>query len=269
VLVGGLNLRSGPGVGYPIIGNATLGQKLPVLGQAGGCAWLQVQLADGGVAWTSGANIYARLNVPCSQVAAAAAPTLIAPVSAAAATPRPAAATPSAAANVVAAGVNAPVLVAPENGADHVYTHITFAWHWNGELQPGWGFDIRAWQNDGPHNSIVDARNTANLRPDGNGVYSLEITVPPQYSQSTWKWTVAVVLLEPFTQLSGEAAPFSIRVDTSTPTPRPTYTPVPKDNNDGDNNNGGGDGGGDNGGGDNGGGGDDGGGDAPPTEEVP
>lgn len=275
VLAAGLNLRSGPGTGYAILGNAALGQRLPVLGQWGGCAWLQVQLADGRTVWTSGGATYSRLNVPCSRLAAVAAPTLAAPTlaaptlaastvaaaaPAAAATPRAQATpVPAAAASAAAGSVSAPVLISPENGADHRFSRITFAWRWDGELQAGWGFDVRAWQNDGPHNSIVDARSTASLRPDGNGVYSLEITIPPQYSQSSWNWTVAVVQLDPFALLSPEAPSFYIHVDTSTPTPRPTYTPEPQpdeDNggdNSGDNN---GDNGGDNGG-------------VPSTEEPP
>ena len=73
-LVRGLNIRSGPGTGYAIIGNASAGQSFPVTGQNGDCAWLQVLLEDGGNGWISGAPAYSSLNVPCRTLRAAAAP---------------------------------------------------------------------------------------------------------------------------------------------------------------------------------------------------
>lgn len=71
VLVGGLNIRSGPGSSFPIVGNAAAGQRFPVTGQSGGCTWLRVVLEDGTEAWISGAAAYTSLNVACSAVPAA------------------------------------------------------------------------------------------------------------------------------------------------------------------------------------------------------
>jgi hypothetical protein len=226
VLVQGLNLRSGPGVSYAILGNAILGQRLPVLGQSGGCAWLQVQLADGRIAWASGANIYTRLNVSCSQLALAGAPTLSAPAAAGAAgstVPRPTATRRPAAAQqpAAAAGVSAPVLVAPESNTDHRFSRITFTWRWDGELQPGWGFAVLAWAANGPRQAIMDARQTAGIKPNGAGLYSIEVGIPEAFSQISWNWTVVVVQLDPYQQLSAEAAPFLLHVDTRLPTPKP------------------------------------------------
>lgn len=223
VLVQGLNLRSGPGVSYAIVGNATRGQLLPVLGQTSGCAWIKVSMGEGKDAWTSGAAIYSRLNVPCGRVAAAAVPT---PqpltqkndaATAAAGKKQTVVSQPAGAAQ----GVNVPVLIFPENDSHHWNTRITFAWTWQGDLQPNWGFDIRGWRGDGAHNSIVDAQATANLHPDKDGMYALEVGVPPAFSATDWFWSVAVVRLDPFESLSPEALPNLIHVDTRTPTPRP------------------------------------------------
>jgi len=53
VLLQGLNFRSGPGVGYPIIGNLPLGTKLVVIGQSANAYWIRVQLADGTDGWVA------------------------------------------------------------------------------------------------------------------------------------------------------------------------------------------------------------------------
>ncbi|HHY56109.1 MAG TPA: SH3 domain-containing protein [Chloroflexi bacterium] len=80
VLVEGLNIRSGPGTGYPVIASGAIGQRFPVIGQSGNCAWLQVVLEDGTEGWLSGAAAYSSLNVACNglpgeSVAAAPTPT--------------------------------------------------------------------------------------------------------------------------------------------------------------------------------------------------
>ena len=78
VLVEGLNIRSGPGTGYPVVASGAIGQRFPVIGQAGNCAWLQVVLEDGAEGWLSGSAAYSSLNVACSALpgaSIAAAPT--------------------------------------------------------------------------------------------------------------------------------------------------------------------------------------------------
>ncbi|MFN8492784.1 MAG: PA14 domain-containing protein [Caldilineaceae bacterium] len=53
VLLQGLNFRSGPGVGYAIIGNLPLGTKVVVIGQSANAYWLHVQLSDGTDGWVA------------------------------------------------------------------------------------------------------------------------------------------------------------------------------------------------------------------------
>jgi hypothetical protein len=89
------------------------------------------------------------------------------------------------------------------------------------QLGAVWGFAILAWIDNQPRRAIMDARQTANMRPDKQGLYKLEVGVPEALSQLSWNWTVVVVQLEPYAQISAEAAPFLLHVDTRLPTPRP------------------------------------------------
>lgn len=49
----GLNVRSGPGINYPILTTVVNGTQLVVLGTDANNTWLSVQLADGTVGWVS------------------------------------------------------------------------------------------------------------------------------------------------------------------------------------------------------------------------
>jgi Tol biopolymer transport system component len=117
-LVAGLNIRSGPGSSYAVVGSAAQGQQFPVRGQSGSCAWLQIVLEDGSEGWISGSPAYTTLNVPCGRVpsaapaagaAAAAAPP---PTATRAATPAPTA-RPAAPAAAPAAAAPAAAAAAP------------------------------------------------------------------------------------------------------------------------------------------------------------
>ena len=68
-LVSGLNIRSGPGTSYPVIGSAAENQRLTVTGQSNSCAWLRVMLPDGREGWVSGAPQFTRFAGSCSGIA--------------------------------------------------------------------------------------------------------------------------------------------------------------------------------------------------------
>jgi len=91
VLVEGLNIRSGPGTTFPIVAKGALGQRFPVSGQSGNCAWLQIVLEDGSEGWISGAGAYSSLNVGCGSIPGASGSATL-PT----ATPQPPTATPRA-----------------------------------------------------------------------------------------------------------------------------------------------------------------------------
>ncbi len=67
----GINIRSGPGTTFAVIGGTVANQGFPVVGQANDCGWLQVVLEDGSTGWISGSPAYTRLNVACTAVPAA------------------------------------------------------------------------------------------------------------------------------------------------------------------------------------------------------
>ncbi len=68
ILVPSLRVRSGPGVGFPIIDAALFNESYPVLAQSGGCRWLQVRQLDGDLVWISGARIYVRYANGCDAI---------------------------------------------------------------------------------------------------------------------------------------------------------------------------------------------------------
>jgi uncharacterized protein YraI len=71
VLVDRLNIRSGPGTGYAIVGSAAEGEKYTVTGQNGNCAWLKISSSGKPLGWVSGSKSYTRLNGACSKIPAA------------------------------------------------------------------------------------------------------------------------------------------------------------------------------------------------------
>lgn len=74
VRVQGLNIRSGPGTGYPVVGSARAGQQFAILGQSNNCAWLKVGTPDAAqndVGWISGAAQYTSYTTACREIPAA------------------------------------------------------------------------------------------------------------------------------------------------------------------------------------------------------
>lgn len=71
VLAGGLNVREGPGTEYANVGRLAQNDEVEVVGQFGGCAWLQVKARGQDLAgWVSGEAAYIRLDAVCETVAA-------------------------------------------------------------------------------------------------------------------------------------------------------------------------------------------------------
>ena len=64
-----INVRSGPGTVYPVLGYALKGDKLTILGQAYNCGWLKVKTPDGKTGWV--ATTYVTYTMACSEIASA------------------------------------------------------------------------------------------------------------------------------------------------------------------------------------------------------
>jgi hypothetical protein len=64
-----LNLRSGPGQGYPVVGQVKVGNRLYPMARVGNCDWLQVGvLGRDELVWVAGGAQYVTLNVPCDSL---------------------------------------------------------------------------------------------------------------------------------------------------------------------------------------------------------
>jgi dipeptidyl aminopeptidase/acylaminoacyl peptidase len=80
VIASSLNVRQGPGVGYPISGVAFAGDKFDVVGASASGNWVQVVTTDGDPGWISGQSAYTRItgllsDVPVVQASPPPAPT--------------------------------------------------------------------------------------------------------------------------------------------------------------------------------------------------
>lgn len=69
---GAVNIRSGAGVEFTIIGGLQVGQSLPVTGVVSGGGWYQVSLPNGGTGWVG--NSVVQLTGDCSTLPSVAAP---------------------------------------------------------------------------------------------------------------------------------------------------------------------------------------------------
>ncbi|MFN8446768.1 MAG: SH3 domain-containing protein [Caldilineaceae bacterium] len=70
----GLNIRSGPGLTYAIVGYLRQNQEVPILGQAENCRWLLISMTDAKQGWISGKPAYVSLNGDCKALGASANP---------------------------------------------------------------------------------------------------------------------------------------------------------------------------------------------------
>lgn len=74
VVSGGLNIRSGPGLNYAIVGYLRQNQEVPVFGQAENCRWLLISMPDAKQGWISGKPAYVSFKGDCSAIGASASP---------------------------------------------------------------------------------------------------------------------------------------------------------------------------------------------------
>lgn len=88
---------------------------------------------------------------------------------------------------------------------------LLFSWRWIGALQQGWGFEVRIWQGNNPHNSPHDARiYNKELIPLANEEYNLLLRVPDVVG--SYAWAVAVARLDPYERIGPESAPGELTI---------------------------------------------------------
>ena len=62
-----VNMRTGPGVGYPVVTVLGTGQQVTVIGQNADRSWLQVQLWNGVSGWVNARYVWTGASVPVTQ----------------------------------------------------------------------------------------------------------------------------------------------------------------------------------------------------------
>ncbi|MEM7130156.1 MAG: SH3 domain-containing protein [Chloroflexota bacterium] len=68
VLADALNIRSGPGVSYPLVSAAFKDDTLKVNGKTANCAWFQVTTSASQIGWVSGGAAYVSLDGDCASI---------------------------------------------------------------------------------------------------------------------------------------------------------------------------------------------------------
>jgi len=67
----GLNIRSGPGADYPIVGRALPQELLTIIGRTDAADWLQIEVAAGGTGWVSASFVESNMAVTSLPLATA------------------------------------------------------------------------------------------------------------------------------------------------------------------------------------------------------
>lgn len=70
VISAGLNIRSGPGLTYSIIGYLRNNQAVAIVGEAENCRWLRIRVAESKEGWISGKADYVTVNTACATILA-------------------------------------------------------------------------------------------------------------------------------------------------------------------------------------------------------
>jgi eukaryotic-like serine/threonine-protein kinase len=188
-----INIRSGPGTAYNVVGQASQGTVYNVVARTAAGDWFRLEGDQ--ERWVAAQLVQVAGEVPVASrlPAAPAAP---------------------------AGGLVAPTLISPVDG----YTlwprnNEVFQWRWTGRpLGPNEGFEVRMWKE-----GSADHPGVAPPIPyvaDRNHIYALEVgsirSTPgvnyiPTDAWINVYWTVAVVQINPYRRTGPEAKPFLIR----------------------------------------------------------
>ena len=74
VLTRALNVRSGPGTNYPVIGALKQGDEVAIVGRHSASGWWQVALVSGKTGWVSGSTALVKVNGTTDKTPEVAAP---------------------------------------------------------------------------------------------------------------------------------------------------------------------------------------------------
>ncbi|MFN8457360.1 MAG: protein kinase [Anaerolineae bacterium] len=214
-----LEVRSGPGEIYDLVGYLPVGAKSDIMGRDKAGQWWQIKtgLTATGAGWikadptlveaTGADNVAIALAPPTPTGTATSSPTATPTIATSTATPRPATATPSATSTQspptltptsppskalpVAKPTQPPpapagqfTLLKPVSLEQPSFGPTEFEWQWNGQLQEGQGFEVRVWREGEPpsgvHNAVEDNQK-GNIMAVGNNTYHLSVNIKEAY----------------------------------------------------------------------------------------
>jgi serine/threonine-protein kinase len=232
-----LEVRSGPGNGYDLLGYLPAGATTEIMGQDKTRRWWQIKttLSATGLGWIkAGADLVTSENT--NQIPIALAPATPTPIpntptpsstptqttipATASSTPSPTVtSTPSPTPTATTAN-KAPVapaatkVPAPLTGQFTLLKPISldqpsfglteFEWQWGGQLEAGQGFEVRVWQEGEPpagaHDAVLDNKNGL-VQALGNNRYRLVINIKDAFGvkgrSGEYLWTVVLVQISP------------------------------------------------------------------------
>jgi hypothetical protein len=177
-----LNVRSGPGTEFPIVGSFAQGSRINILERRD--SWLRSEYQGDSNRW-----VYA-------EFVAEETPSNVAT---------------GAAVNVAVGdtGYAQPILLNPIK-QNSVREPLQFEWEWAGTLAGGHGFDVQVWkEGEAPagiaHPSFVVAT--------GDGHYVLKLPSIPQSKGNDYHWTVRIVQIDTGREVGPSAVPNTFRYE--------------------------------------------------------
>lgn len=203
-----LNIRTGPGAAYSVLGLAEFGQQYFVLGATDECEWVQIVLDNGAEGWIAGFETSVRLNISCDSLQPATTATIqptaiitsqpqivlrstpVADTPRRQPTPTRSTATPLPTRTPVSAGPSAVSIMSPNDGHNSS-APVTFAWIPDAPLSPGQEFEIVFWQ--AASETELQGRGWVRSGPET----SVRID-PMRQSAGQYRWGIFVVIPEPY-----------------------------------------------------------------------
>lgn len=108
--------------------------------------------------------------------------------------------------------LSTPQLLFPPEDAICAGTRVEFKWMWDGELQENLGFEIRGSKSGEAFEGLHNAQTTFGMTPNSQGIYSLGFNIPNEYANTSMRWTVAIVILNPYGLTGIEAVPQDLSI---------------------------------------------------------
>lgn len=240
-----VEVRSGPGDNYDLLGYLPAGIAAEITGQDRTGTWWQIKtgLSPAGLGWVQAGDEFAEVSSAASLPIALAPPTIsptptLTPTALdptlepTATTPPPTPTTETA--SLVATAPPLPtatvaptlpegqfILLNPASVDDPTFGLTRFEWQWTTPLTANQGFEVRVWREGAPaygvHNAVLDNQN-GTIEALGNNTYRLVADISQaegvKNQRGEYYWTVMLVQIEPeYRELGIQAEPGRLRFE--------------------------------------------------------